>query len=94
MSGGPATLHASFLETTAAGPSARVRPREKSGGGGKAGNRDDETWHDAREECTKAYETVDEGPRERPDRGPCRTMLQAVWGAIRPWFVRPRPKSA
>ena len=54
----------------------------------------EESWHDAREECTKAYETVDEGTRERPNRGPCRTMLQAVWGAIRPWFVRPRPKSA
>ena len=54
----------------------------------------EESWHNAREECTKAYETVDEGTRERPDRGPCRTILQAVWGAIRPWFVRPRPKSA
>ena len=31
-------------------PSARVRPREKNGSGGKAGNRDDETWHDARED--------------------------------------------
>ena len=37
-SGGPATLHASFLETTAAGPSARVRPMVKGGGGGKAGD--------------------------------------------------------
>ena len=55
---------------------------------------DEEPWHDAREECTKAYETVNEGPREQPDRGPCRTMLQVVWYAIRPWFVRPRPKSA
>ena len=37
-SGGPATLHASFLEITAAGPSARVRPMVKGGGGGKAGD--------------------------------------------------------
>ena len=37
-SGGPATLHTSFLETTAAGPSARVRPMVKGGGGGKAGD--------------------------------------------------------
>ena len=61
----------------------------------EADDGDEESWHDAREEeCTKAYETVDEGPREQPNRGPCRTMLQAVWYAIRPWFVRPRPKSA
>ena len=37
-SGGSATFHASSLETTAAGPSARVRPMEKGGDGGKAGN--------------------------------------------------------
>ena len=37
-SGGSATFHASSLETTAAGPSARVRPMEKGGGGGKAGD--------------------------------------------------------
>ena len=37
-SGGAATLHAPFLETPAAGPSARVRPRVTNGGGGKAGN--------------------------------------------------------
>ena len=41
-SGGAATFHAPVQETTAAGPSARVRPREKSGGGGKAGNGDTE----------------------------------------------------
>ena len=39
-SGGVATLHAPVQETPAAGPSARVRPRVKNGGGGKAGNRD------------------------------------------------------
>ena len=55
---------------------------------------DEEPWHDAREDCTRAYETVDGGPGEQPGRGPCRTMLQAVWCAIRLWFVRPRPKSA
>ena len=37
-SGGPATLHASLLETTAAGPSTRIRPMVKGGGGGKAGD--------------------------------------------------------
>ena len=37
-SGGPTTLHAQFLETTAAGPSARVRPMVKGGSGGKAGD--------------------------------------------------------
>ena len=54
----------------------------------------EESWHDAREGCEMACETVDEGTRERPDRGPCRAVLQAVWDAIRPWFVRPRPESA
>ena len=54
----------------------------------------EESQHDAREECTKAYETVDEGTWERPGRGPCRAVLLAMWGAIRPWFVRPRPESA
>ena len=39
-SGGAATFHTPVQETPAAGPSARVRPREKNGGGGKAGNRD------------------------------------------------------
>ena len=39
-----------------------------------------------------AYETVDGEPGEQPDRGPCRTMLEAVWYAIRPWFVRPMEK--
>ena len=60
----------------------------------EANDSDEEPWHDAREECTMADETVDGGPWEQPDRGPSRTMLQAVWCAIRPWFVRPRPKSA
>jgi hypothetical protein len=38
-SGGAATLHTSVLGTTAAHPSARVRPRVTDDGGGKAGNR-------------------------------------------------------
>ena len=29
----------------------------------------EESWHDAREGCEMACETVDEGTRERPDRG-------------------------
>ena len=37
-SGGPPTFHTPVLETPAAGPSARVRPRVTNGGGGKAGN--------------------------------------------------------
>ena len=37
-SGGSATFHASSQETTAVGPSARVRPMEKGGDGGKAGD--------------------------------------------------------
>ena len=57
-SGGAATFHTPVLETTVAGPSARVRPRVMNGGGGKADNQseyeeedgDDETWHDARED--------------------------------------------
>ena len=53
----------------------------------------EEFWHDAREGCEMAYEMVDEGTREQPDREPCRAVLQAVWDAIRPWFVRPRPES-
>ena len=40
-SGGATSLHALFLETLAAGPSARVRPRVMNGCGGKAGNRDE-----------------------------------------------------
>ena len=36
--GGAATFHTPVQETPAAGPSARVRPREKNGGGGKAGD--------------------------------------------------------
>ena len=40
-SGGAATFHTPVQETPAAGPSARVRPREKNGGGGKAGDRND-----------------------------------------------------
>ena len=39
-SGGAATFHTPVQETPAAGPSARVRHKEKNGGGGKAGNRD------------------------------------------------------
>ena len=56
-----------FKRTPAAGPSARVRPREKNGGGGKAGNRDDETWHDAREDWggeKVAYEETKTGGHE------------------------------
>ena len=65
-SGGAATFHTPVQETPAAGPSARVRPREKNGGGGKAGNRDDETWHDAREDWWEevAYEEAKTGGRE------------------------------
>ena len=36
-----ATLHTSFLETLAAGPSARVRPRVTDGGGVKADDQSD-----------------------------------------------------
>jgi hypothetical protein len=36
--GGAATLHTSVLGTTAAGPSAGVRPRVTDGSGGKAGD--------------------------------------------------------
>ena len=49
-SDGPATFHASFLETTAAGRSARVRPMVKGGGGGKVGDHD----VDAREGAEQA----------------------------------------
>ena len=37
-SGGAATFHIPFLETPAAGPSARVRPRVTNGSGDKAGD--------------------------------------------------------
>ena len=46
-SGGAATLHALDLETLAAGPSARVRPRVTNGGGGKAGDHDDDVGEGA-----------------------------------------------
>ena len=54
----------------------------------------EESWHDAREGCEMACETVDKGIRERPDRGSCRAVLQAVWDVIQPWFARPRPEPA
>ena len=41
-SSGAATFHTPVQETPAAGPSADVRPREKNGGGGKAGKSDTE----------------------------------------------------
>ena len=58
------SLHAPDLETPAACPSARVRPRVTDGGGGKAGNRDKEdatsggtvTFH------TPVLETTTAGP--------------------------------
>ena len=62
-SGGAATFHTPVQETPAAGPSACVRPREKNGGGGKAGNRDEEegatsggsaTFHASSQETTAA----------------------------------------
>ena len=62
-----------FKRTPAAGPSARVRPREKNGGGGKAGNRDDETWHDAREDWGKRWPKKRRRPaatKIRPERDP------------------------
>ena len=42
MSSSVASLHASVLETLAAGSSARVKPRLTNGSGGKVGNRDNE----------------------------------------------------
>ena len=71
-------------ETSVFGP---VRPQEteEKDEGAK------ESWHDAREEgCEMACETVDEGTREQPDRGPARPAVRAVWDAIQPWFVGPR----
>ena len=47
-SGSAATLHAVDLETPAAGPTARVRPRMTNGGGGKAGNHDDDVGEGAK----------------------------------------------
>jgi hypothetical protein len=41
--GGAGSLPTPILGTTAAGPSARVRPRVTDGGGGKAGNHDGDT---------------------------------------------------
>ena len=54
----------------------------------------EESWHDAKEGCEMAFEMVDEGTRERPDRGPYRAVLQAMWDVIRLWFIRPWPESA
>ena len=47
-----------------------MRPREKNGSGGKAGNRDDETWHDAREDWWEevAYEEAKTGGQEEEGR--------------------------
>ena len=41
MSGGATSLHAPVPETTAVGPSARVRPMVTNGGGGKADDQSD-----------------------------------------------------
>ena len=49
-SGGATTLHAPALETSAAGPSARVRPRVTNGGGGKAGDHDEDVGEGAERE--------------------------------------------
>ena len=77
-SDGPATLHASFLETTAAGPSARVRPMVKGGDGGMAGDH----GVDTREGATSGgpatlhasfLETTAAGPSAR-----VRPMVKAV----------------
>ena len=46
-SGSATTLHAPVLETPAVGPSARVRPRVMNGGGGKAGDHDDDVGEGA-----------------------------------------------
>ena len=47
-----------------------MRPREKNGSGGKAGNRDDEAWHDAREDWWEevAYEEAKTGGQEEEGR--------------------------
>ena len=70
-SGSPATLHASFLETTAAGPSARVRPMVKGGGGGKAGDhgvekgrRDERRFRDLSRVIPRDHGGRPECPRE------------------------------
>ena len=54
-SGGATSLHAPILETTAAGPSARVRPMMTNSSGDKAGNRDDE--NDATSSCVATFHT-------------------------------------
>ena len=66
-SGGAATLHTPVLETTAAGPSARVRPMVTNGGGGKAGNRDekDATSGGVATLHTPFLETPADGPSAR-----------------------------
>ena len=77
-----------ILETSVFGP---VRPRETE----EKDNGVEESWHDASGDgCEMACETVDEGTRERPDRGPSHAALRAGWDAIRSWFVGPRPESA
>ena len=55
----------------------------------------EESWHDgSKEGCDMACETVDEGTRERPDRGPSRATLRALLDAIRSWFDELTPESA
>ena len=71
-------------ETSVFGP---VRPQETE----EKDEGAEESCHDAREEgCEMDCETVDEGTREQPDRGPARPAVRAVWDAIQPWFVGPR----
>ena len=60
-------LHAPFLETPAADPSARVRPRVRNGGGSKVGNRDekDATSGSVATLHTPILETPAAGPSAR-----------------------------
>ena len=84
-SGGPATLHASFLEPTAAGPSARMRPMVTGGGGGKAGYQDDDEGND--EDCggrrqgssTPGPETTAVVPECQRKTGEMRGGREEVW---------------
>jgi hypothetical protein len=91
-SDGAATLHTSVLGTTAAGPSARVRPRVTDDGGGKAGDGDYEEDRSGQREdpSTPGPETsadADVRPERRAvaarRRGPGKAHVEKRWGPER-----------
>ena len=77
------SLHAPVLETPAAGPSARVRPRVTNGGGGKAGNQSNvEEARPGTSICKGADGEVGDDNEARADQ-PSPTRKTTEFGRVR-----------